>query len=105
LEKVFAKPFIQALDYHSDGITVLSKNRFNLTQTLSASADGEIIMWNMGERRPIFRINAHERFVRGLTFANNSQLAADTIFVSSGDDKKVQIWSVNKLKDEVEREF
>ena len=65
---------------------------------LSASADGEIIYWNLPERKSVFTINAHSNFVRGLTFANNKQLSADTIFVSSGDDKKVNIWSLNALK-------
>jgi hypothetical protein len=36
--------------------------------------------------------------VRGVAFAENHSLAADSIFVSSGDDKKVQIWSLNGLK-------
>jgi WD40 repeat protein len=36
--------------------------------------------------------------VRGLTFANNSPISADTIFVSTGDDKKINLWSTNKLK-------
>jgi hypothetical protein len=34
-------------------------------------------------------MNAHQGFVRGLAFAENHALSADTIFVSSGDDKKV----------------
>ena len=38
--------------------------------------------------------------VKGLAFANNKKLAADTIFSSVGGDKKVQLWSMNKLKDE-----
>lgn len=43
-------------------------------------------------------MNAHERFVRGVTFAGNHTLSADTIFVSTGDDQKVCIWSLNGLK-------
>ena len=54
LEKVFAKPFICAMNDHSDGISVMSKNRFNLVDMISGSADGEIIFWNIPERRPIF---------------------------------------------------
>ena len=72
LEKVFAKPFVCALDTHTDGLTTLSKNRFNITEMLSGSADGEIIFWNMAERKPLFQINAHEKFVRGLCYANNT---------------------------------
>ena len=45
-------------------------------------------------------MNAHDNFVRGLAFANNTRLAADSIFVSVGGDKKVHLWSSNKLKSE-----
>jgi len=103
LEKVFAKPFLHALDQHTDGVFVMAKNRYNLKEMISGSADGEIIFWNIPERRPVFQINAHQQFVRGLTFANNSPIAADTIFASTGDDKKVHLWSVNKLKRQYEQ--
>lgn len=99
LEKVFAKPFLASMSNHSDGLTVMAKNRFNFVDMLSGSADGEIIFWNAPERKPVFQINAHMRFVRGLAFANNNPLAADTIFVSAGDDKKLHLWSTNKLKE------
>ena len=47
LEKIFAKPFLDALDKHTDGVTCLAKSRANLTDMLSGSADGEIIYWNL----------------------------------------------------------
>ena len=95
---MFAKPFIASLDTHSDGVTVMAKSRCNLTDVVSGSADGEVIFWNMPERKPVFQINAHQRFVRGVSFAGNHTLSADTFFVSTGDDKKVCIWSLNGLK-------
>ena len=103
MEKIFAKPFIQALNDHFDGITVMSKNRSNLVDMISGSADGEIIVWNLPERKSLFTINAHQNFVRGLSYANNRALSADSIFVSSGDDKKINIWSVNSIKAEFEK--
>jgi WD40 repeat protein len=65
---------------------------------VTGSADGEIIFWDLGERKAVLGINAHHNFVRGLSFANNKALSADTIFVSCGDDKKVNIWSLSQLK-------
>lgn len=41
--------------------------------------------------------------MRGLAFAENHSLAADKIFVSSGGDKKLQIWSTNGLKAQLAR--
>ncbi len=86
------------MDTHSDGVVALAKNRHNLTDMLSAAADGEVIYWNLPARKPLHIVNAHPHMVRGLCFANNRQLSADTIFVSTGDDKKVNIWSVQGLK-------
>ena len=54
LEKVFAKPFLQALDNHSDGVQVLAKNRYNLREMCSGSGDGEVIFWNLAEKKPMF---------------------------------------------------
>ena len=44
---MFAKPVIAALDDHSDGVTCLAKSRANMTDMLSASADGEVIFWDL----------------------------------------------------------
>jgi WD repeat and SOF domain-containing protein 1 len=59
MEKMFAKPFVAALNNHTDGITCMSKSRSNLVDMISGSADGEIIFWNLPERRAHFQINAH----------------------------------------------
>ena len=98
LEKMFAKPFIASLDTHSDGVTVMAKSRANLTDMVTGAADGELVFWNLPQQKPLFQINAHQQFVRGVCFAGNHTLAADTIFVSTGDDKKVCIWSLSGLK-------
>ena len=50
MEKMFAKPFLHALDAHSDGVSVLSKSHNNLTDILSGSADGEIVFWNLPQK-------------------------------------------------------
>lgn len=93
-----------SLDEHSDGITVMAKSRCNLTDMVSASADGELIFWSLPERKALFQINAHESFCRGITFAGNHSLSADTIFVSTGDDQKVCIWSLNAIKNQYKKE-
>ena len=99
---MFAKPFLASMDTHSDGVVQLAKNRHNLIDMLSAAADGEIVFWNLPARKPLYVINAHPQMIRGLAFANNKQLSADTVFVSTGDDKKVNIWSVSSLKKQYE---
>lgn len=68
---MFAKPFLAAMDTHSDGVVLLAKNRHNLIDMLSAAADGEIVYWNLPARKPLYVINAHPHMIRGLAFANN----------------------------------
>jgi WD repeat and SOF domain-containing protein 1 len=71
VEKLFAKPFLAAMDTHSDGVVALAKNRHNLTDMLSAAADGEIVVWNLPARKPLYLVNAYPNMVRGIAFANN----------------------------------
>ena len=54
LEKIFAKPFLGALDNHSDGVLALAKNRYNLREMISGSADGEVIFWNIPDKTAQF---------------------------------------------------
>lgn len=78
----------------------MAKNRYNLQEVISGGADGELIVWNLMEQKSSFTINAHKNFVRGLSYANNKLLSADTFFISTGDDNKVNIWSLNYLKEQ-----
>ncbi len=50
LERVFAKPFLGALDGHGDGITALVPHPTWLSCVASSSADGEIRIWNLSSR-------------------------------------------------------
>ena len=50
LERVFAKPFLGALDGHGDGVTALKAHPQRLSIAASASADGEIRIWDLTRR-------------------------------------------------------
>eukprot|EP01036_Dinobryon_divergens_P023440 gene23440-31786_t len=72
LDKIFAKPFIGALDGHKDG-----------------SCDGEIKVWDLAQRKSFWSQFAHNGFVRGV--------APDQIgktFFSCGDDKMIKQWAL-----------
>ena len=51
LERVFAKPFLGSLDGHRDGLTCVSKHPTSLSTLCSASADGEVRVWHLTERK------------------------------------------------------
>ena len=87
VDKIFAQPFAGNLEGHSDSLACLSKCPNNLAKLLSASFDGEIIAWDVPERKKIFSINAHKLAIKGLSFSSDGQR-----FVSSGDDKVINLY-------------
>jgi hypothetical protein len=50
LDKVFAKPFLGALDGHRDHPTCIAKHPLKLSSVASASADGEMRLWDLTAR-------------------------------------------------------
>jgi DDB1- and CUL4-associated factor 13 len=98
VEKIFAKPFLTALDTHSDGVTWVAKNINSMVDFVTGSVDGVIVMWNLHSKSQQHIISAHKNSIRGLTYANPASInLKDTLFLSTGDDKVVNIWSLNNL--------
>jgi WD repeat and SOF domain-containing protein 1 len=92
LEKVFAKPFLFSLNEHTDGIKCLAKNRTNLSEIISGSFDGQVILWNIPEKKPLFNINTSHNFVKGLCYSNTGE-----DFLSCGDDNAINLWNKRDL--------
>ncbi len=87
LDKIFAKPFIGALDGHSDGVHCMSAIRSNLVPFISGSCDGEVRVWDLSTKKTVWSTFGHTGFVRGI--------APDVIgnaFFSCGDDKLIKHW-------------
>ncbi|XP_031548836.1 DDB1- and CUL4-associated factor 13-like [Actinia tenebrosa] len=91
LERVFAKPFVGALDGHTDGVNCLARHPRSLSVLLSGSCDGEIKLWHLPKRECIQTLTAHTGFVRGLCVAPKGDS-----FFSVGDEKVVKQWSMDK---------
>lgn len=89
LERVFAKPFVGALEGHRDGINCLAKHPKSLSTVLSGACDGEVKIWNLATRKCIRTVQAHDGFVRGL-----SVRFCGTSFFTVGDDKTVKQWKM-----------
>lgn len=92
LQKVFAKPFICSLNDHTDGVKCMAKNNKNLSEVVSGAFDGQIILWDLPRRKPIFNINSAHNFVKGLCFSNSGEE-----FISAGDDNTINIWTKSNL--------
>ncbi|KAH9743827.1 DDB1- and CUL4-associated factor 13 [Citrus sinensis] len=89
LEKIFARPFIGALDGHRDGISCMAKNPNYLKGFFSGSMDGDIRLWDIANRRTVCQYSGHQGAVRGLTVSTDGR-----ILVSCGTDCTVKLWNV-----------
>eukprot|EP01129_Flabellula_baltica_P001129 TRINITY_DN11041_c0_g1_i1.p1 TRINITY_DN11041_c0_g1~~TRINITY_DN11041_c0_g1_i1.p1 ORF type:complete len:461 (+),score=89.07 TRINITY_DN11041_c0_g1_i1:35-1384(+) len=94
LDRVFAKPFIGALEGHIDGVYVVERDFKSLTRLFSGAGDGEIKMWNVSNKKSQVTWNAHRGIVRGIT----ARFEGDKL-LSCGSDCKVQCWDIPSLTD------
>ncbi|KAF9587621.1 hypothetical protein IFM89_004453 [Coptis chinensis] len=89
LEKIFAKPFIHAMEGHLDAVSCMAKNPKYLKGIFSGSMDGDIRLWDMASRRTVRQFPGHQGAVRGLTASTDGRL-----LVSCGVDCTVRLWNV-----------
>ena len=90
LDKIFAKPFVCALDGHKDGVHCTATVRNKNVPFISGSCDGELRVWDL-TRRTLFWSNiAHAGFVRGLAVD-----PAGATFFSCGDDRLIKQWQLH----------
>jgi WD repeat and SOF domain-containing protein 1 len=100
LDKIFAKPFLFALSNHTDGVKVMAKNNKLLSEIVSGTFDGQIILWDLPRRTPIFNITSRHDYVKGLVFNKSG-----SDFLSVGDDQKINIWNKSLLYEEQVKNF
>ena len=92
LDKIFAKPFIGALDGHSDGVFCSSSVRNKNVPFITGACDGELKVWDLSRRVCFWSAVAHQGFVRGV-----SPDPTGATFFSCGDDKVVKQWALEPL--------
>ncbi|GAB4846482.1 hypothetical protein Ancab_025487 [Ancistrocladus abbreviatus] len=89
LEKIFARPFIGAMEGHIDAISCMAKNSNCLKGIFSGSMDGDIRLWDIATRRTVCQFPGHQSAVTGLTVSTNGR-----VLVSCGTDCTVRLWNV-----------
>lgn len=90
LDRVFAKPFVGALEGHSDGVNVLAKHPRHLQYLFSGACDGEVRIWSLPTRKCVFSSVLHQGFVHGLCMN-----PAGEALISVGQDKTIKISRVD----------
>lgn len=89
-DKVFAKPFLFALDSHRDAVCSMTRLPNSLIYHFSGACDGELKLWNLSSRANVWSAQAHSRFVRGIC----PDQTGDHVFTCS-DDSTVKLWKVD----------
>lgn len=89
LEKIFARPFIGAMDGHIDAVSCMAKNPNHLKGIFSGSMDGDIRLWDIATRRTVCKFPGHQGAVKGLAASTDGR-----ILVSCGTDSIVRLWNV-----------
>ena len=88
LDRMMAKPFVCALEGHSDALTALAVPRRGvLVQCVSGGADGEVRAWDLAARQCVWSSGAaHVGSVKGLT------LTRDGTDVLSCGERQIKRW-------------
>lgn len=89
LEKIFARPFVGAMDGHIDAISCMAKNPNHLKGIFSGSMDGDIRLWDIATRKTISQFPGHQGAVKGLAASTDGR-----ILISCGSDCTVRLWNV-----------
>ena len=93
LERVFAKPFLGALDGHGDSVTCCQAHPTRLSRAASSAADGQVKIWDLCKRECVKTFD-QGRFVRSISFNSNG-----TRLTSVGDDKRIITWNTSDDED------
>ena len=111
LERMFAKPFVGALNGHKDGVYCMAKNPRKITSLISGSGDGgelnqesngselryiktkrmncvEIRLWDLADRTTVWSVQGHKGIVKGLCCSPTGN-----VYLSCGLDKTVKVWN------------
>ena len=92
LEKIFSKPFLYSLSQPTDCIKVMSKNTKNLGEFASGGFDGQLIIWELPKRKPIFNIKTSHNMIKGLSYSNNAE-----DILTCGDDNVINFFNKANL--------
>lgn len=100
LTRIFAKPFIHNLEGHKDGVSCVAKHPGKLSNLLSGSFDGEVVIWNLPTAKVERKILAHDGIVRGIAFDNSGEN-----FYTVGEDSTIKLWKTNNNDDNDDNDY
>ncbi|CCU97714.1 unnamed protein product [Malassezia sympodialis ATCC 42132] len=100
LDRLFAKPFVAALEGHIDGVYALARHPKRLDVLASGSGDGDIRLWDLNHQRCIFTYpRAHAGIIQSLCISPLSfgSGAASKRMLSCSTDRTVKVWKADPV--------
>ncbi|GMI15193.1 hypothetical protein TrVE_jg7592 [Triparma verrucosa] len=90
LERMFAKPFVAALEGHVDSVACSAASRGHLCPFVTGGVDGEIRVWDLASRRTVWNNKtSHTGAVNGVCISNDGKS-----FFSCSTDKTIKQWGL-----------
>ncbi|GMI38484.1 hypothetical protein TeGR_g9684 [Tetraparma gracilis] len=90
LSRVFAKPFVAALEGHVDAVSCSAQARGHLCPLVTGGVDGEVRVWDLASHKSVWRAQqAHQGWVKGAVVAQDGRH-----FYTAGMDKTVKQWAL-----------
>ncbi|CAD5211426.1 unnamed protein product [Bursaphelenchus okinawaensis] len=93
LDRVFAKPFLCALDGHSEGVHILAKHPTRLSTVLSGARDGQVKIWHLTSKKCLSTIQAHTGPINGLSVDKDN----GETYVTVGQDAQLKLWGLPEV--------
>ncbi|KAK0545999.1 Protein sof1 [Tilletia horrida] len=99
LNRMFAKPFVAALEGHIDGIYSIATDPSRLSTCASGSGDGEIRLWDLTQQSLIHSFpGAHSGIIQSLAFSS-SAASTSKVLISCSTDATIKVWNADPHPD------
>lgn len=100
LKKMHAKPFVAALEGHTDSVDSMAMSRSKLCDMFTGSCNGEVMMWNLFTKNKGILIGEHQGFVKGICTNPGGNL-----LYTCGHDKYLKCWKIPPTASEEEEDI
>ncbi|RPD61737.1 WD40 repeat-like protein [Lentinus tigrinus ALCF2SS1-7] len=95
MERMFAKPFVAALEGHVDAVETMARKPDTLDVVASGSWDGGLIVHDVSRRtKAFYNDQAHKGKVSGVCFGQEGRL------LSCGVDRNIKLWNTERSLDD-----
>lgn len=98
MDRMFAKPFVGAIEGHQDGVYCLARDPRRVGVIAGGGGDGEVIVHSLPLRRPLLKLpQAHKGMVSGVTFTAHESDKKRNLLSCSAYDMTIKLWKTSQI--------